>query len=346
MRRVLAAMVAVVSLTAVVSFATAPNLTDRVLIMYKLDATQAAEFSATDGKLCTFWQQWDSQNGAGLTRDYMAMNSGDAAYAWNRCASSPFAGADDAVVDLRAAYTDQAAYIYCKVTDNNWVDYSGWATDVVDIYLDAMNSTAITDPMNWFNPTQWALTFSTKQIQVGMGSTAAITGYNYRFYDDLAMSITDHAATFGEATYDGMTMEVVAEGTNVKTQEWMIPLTQWGITNTAEGTNYAFTGGYNDIDNDAPDCVNSLRFVNLCDPYCEPPNPATWGDVELGPALGNGTISVKPHSNVIKNAPIARKTDLYTVRGEKINGSYKANSLIVKRQVLDNGKVNASMISR
>jgi hypothetical protein len=350
MKHLLHSLMAVLSVTAITAFASSPDLADRVLIMYKLTPEQAASFSATDGALSGFWGEWDSQNAGGLQRDYIDMKSDNATVAWNRCATSPFAGADDAQFELRAAYTDAAAYFYCKVSDNNWVDYTGWATDAVDLYIDALNSTdpsGIQDPANYFNPTQWALTFSSKQIQVGMGSSTPITGYNLRFYDDLAMTVTDHTALFGEATYDGMTMEISSPTTNVKIQEWMVPMSQWGALSTAEGTTVGFTGGYNDIDNDAPDCVNSLRWVGLCDPYCEPPNPATWGDAEFGPALGTGGSKVVPnHFNMNRNAPIVKKTDFYTVRGEKINGSAKAGSLLIKREVLANGNVKAGMIGR
>jgi hypothetical protein len=253
-------------------------------------------------------------------------------------------------MEMRAAYTDQALYFWCKITDNNWVDYAGWWTDVVDIYVDAMDATGIQDPINWFNPTQWALTFSSKQIQVGMGATTTITGYNYRFYDDLAMSITDHAATFGEATYEGMTMELVGQGTNVKIQEWMVPITQVSPVNgTTQGASIGFTGGYNDVDNDAPDCTNSLRFVGLCDPYCEPPNPAVWGAAEFGPALGGSNTNdciihtVNPPGlkdiSFISRRPIA-KSELYTIRGERLVPSvaHSSSVIYIHRAVLTNGK--------
>jgi hypothetical protein len=266
-------------------YATQPDVVDRVLILYKLTPAQEAQFTATDNQISPFWNEWPRENTNGFVLDYISMNSSDASYAWNRCPTQPFSGSDDAVMEIRGAYSDKGVYLFIDSRDDSYQDYSYWATDVADIYVDALNSSGVAEPLNWFNPTQWALTFSTREIQVGMGGSLPTSGYNYRYYDDLNMTMTDHFAIFGDRTYDGMTMEIISISSTQKQQEWFIPATQWGITDITEGLRYAFSAGYNDIDANSTDCINSLRWQGLCDPYCEPPSAATWGDVELGPVL-------------------------------------------------------------
>ena len=338
-------MAGVVVCTAMAMAATAPDINDQVLVMYKLSAQQEAQFNGTDGQLSGFWAQWDALNAGGLTRDYIEMRSDITAVAWSRCATSPFAGADDAQLLIRAAYGANGAYFYCAVVDNQWVEPADWGTDMTDLYIDLFNtSNGLGDPLNYFN-TGWSITPSTRQIQVSVGSSTPLSTFNYRYYEELQVDIIDHTVALGDATVDGMTMDLITTDATHRTQEWFIPWAVWGITSQVEGAQYGFTGGYNDTDNDAMGCPNSLRWSGLCDPYCAA-DVSVWGNAQLGPTVGVLPRGTLRNAGIAKHS-VVKKTDFYTVRGEKISNPsmIRTANLVVKRDVLGNGKVNSAMVS-
>jgi hypothetical protein len=342
MKRFILTIAGAIAFSAIASFGqTAPNLSDAVLVAYQVPTADADFTSAGATAISSFWGTWDGANASTLGMDIIKMDAGMSAYAQNRCAASAFTGAEDAGIEIRAAYSATAVYLYCAATDNSFVDYVGWQNDVVDIYVDAMNkANGLADAMNYFNPQQWGLTLTSKQIQVGMGGTSLPSVFNYRFYDNLAMTFTDHAESFGDASISGMTMKIVSSGSGKKIQEWYIPFTEFGITETAEGTRYGFTGGYNDNDNgDAVDCTNSLRWQGLCDPYCAA-TADTWGELELGPT----TSAVKMPLKASITRSIAKSTNFYTIRGEKVSGSTRTAGLVVRHQVLNSGIVKNGLV--
>lgn len=331
-------------------FATAPDLNDAVLVMYKLSPTEEAQFNAHDGAVSAFWSKWDMANASALTKDYIFMASDDVKYAWNHDSAKTFIGHDDAQLQVRAAYTDKGAYFYCAVTDNIWTPHSNWGTDVIDFFIDNVPQASVADPVNWFNPTQWALTSNSRELLVPMGGSS-ISTFGFIRYNDQALSVVGTLPpTVDDPTLDKMTMELVIRDGMHRVSEWFIPWTQWGLTAPPPmGATLAFTCEYNDADSSVAG-IRTLEWIGLCNPYCMPPNAATWGEVEIGPdydgcACGDWPPYQPKVINKIREprpASGVMHSEMYTLRGDRIVGA-GATGLVIQRQIGKNGVRSSAM---
>lgn len=317
---------------AIFSFAqTGIDPVDKVLVAKFLSASQEAQFSTTDRQISAFWANWDG--------DFISMKSDDPLYTRSVSTISPFNGPDDARLVVRAAYSTSGVYFYLAVTDNNWVDPGLWSNDAVYMFIDKLSSAEIADQRNWIDPMQWAITYFSKQLLVPCGGTIPAASFVYCYYNDIDSTLTGLSFALKDPALGGLAMEVVSIDSVHKIQEWLIPWSQWGVTDSiATGMKFGFTISYNDFDSgevyDGFNCVNSMDWIQLCTPYCLP-DASLWGDIELGA----GPIAVKPFAqNKIDCSRNAVRTDLYTVRGEKVSGAAKASGLVVKRQAVVNGK--------
>jgi hypothetical protein len=320
---------------------TAPNISDAVLVSYKLSADQAADFAAkaTSTVETPFWTQWDQQNANGLTRDYIKMDGGNAAYIYTGDAGK-FSGAADATLEIRCAYDDNGVYFDFKVTDNLFLppDATGWVNDAVDMYfdpgnLDPASAGYVLNTANWINPAQFSLTVTCKQVQVCFGDAAiAPTTFQYSTFDPTAPTgLTPQTIPFNRTD---IKTKLVAISSTQKSQEWFIPWLEWtgGTAAPAIGTRLAYEGGYNDNDGSDQTTLKRLRWHNNNDLWglvATDVSTTTWGEIEIGDVLG-GTAVLRPLAN-LKGAKALGKTDFYNVRGERVNATgVKASNLIVR----------------
>ena len=348
MKRIVGKALAVACVAAASIWAvTGPDVNDYTLVMYKLGGGD--HYSATDGVLSGFWSKWDN-----YSRDYVSMKSDQSQYLYE--VGPKFQGGDDAGLAVRAAYNEKGVYLYCDVNDNSFVEPGApgtWGTDVVDLYMDALNKAGLENVENLFGA-QWALSTSSKQLQVAMGNTAKVSSFNFRKYDAVDMlTMTNNNVPFGsgiigDCNYDSINCEIITVSATRKIQEWYIPWSQWlgeGGAMPAVGTRLAFIAGYNDQDGDAAGQTKSLRWREHCDPYCGiSKGLPTWGEVEVGDFLDPADVGVlKPMVKNQRNS-VAGQAEYFTVRGEKISAArgLKASNLVVKR-VLNNKTTTQSM---
>jgi hypothetical protein len=342
MKQIIAILAITISIAALPVGATAPDLNDKILVMYQLSAAQEMQYNPASAALSAFWTTWDTINAAGLRMDYIFMASDNALYAENRTAGISFSGHDDAQLTVRCAYGAKGAYFYIAVEDvGAWTPYTAWQTDCADFYFDIV-SKANMDPANFFNPTQWALTIDSKQFQLPFGGTTPAQ-INFRKYDQGSISIVDLLVDNNSATLDNMSWKLVGVDATHKTIEWFLPWTQWGLTGTPAATaRFCFAPGYNDVDDGVESDVKSLRWINLCDPYCAP-DMVNWGEIEAGPVFPHRDPlppinAVNKFNRTLIHNAAAVSSELYSFRGDKIGGSVsKGTGLVVRRQVLSNG---------
>lgn len=231
------------------------------------------------------WGSWSGKDYANLT----ISNSG-----WER-GSEPWSGSGDAGMVVKAAYDTDALYLYVEVTDNSFVEpREGWQWDKVDVFLDCQSSAAIysQDPIEVYcYPSQWQMTYSAAMFQVAIGGASAPSTFEYNHYDDALWSMQHNTVSASDAVsdMDGFGFEITSAGAGKKAQIWTIPWSQVGAGVSGvpqEGTRFAFTVGYNDLDGDNLDenAVNCLRWLNQSDPFTASPDSAkAWGDIHIGP---------------------------------------------------------------
>jgi hypothetical protein len=342
MKLAIVSMLAAVSLTATSLGETAPDLNDSVLVGYQLSTYELVQYNPAGTTLAPFLDRWDYYNAAGLSRDYLFMASDNPQYVWNENAGVSFTGHDDAQITVRLAYSNNGAYFYIKVEDNIWTPYTSWATDCAEIYLDIIPLTQQTSD-GWFNPTQWALSPSSKQIQLPFGGSTPAQ-INIRMYDSATATMKDNLIDNNSAKYDALNWKLVSIDAVHKALELFIPWSQWGMSMPPPNTqSVCFTVGYNDVDDGNPADVKSLHWRGLCDPYCGP-NVATWGQIEFGHALECSCGAPPPpavKSPLVRNHHIPRSvvsTELYSLRGDKIGNSMTSMAgLVIARQTLKDG---------
>lgn len=343
MKRVIAGLAAALSIAAISYGQTAPDLNDAVLVMYKLSAAQEAMFQPTSTTaVADFWKVWDDSNSAALTKDYVFMASDNPLYAWNRTAGITFAGHDDAQMTVRAAYGANGAYFYLLVEDNIWTPFTGWQTDCADMYFDIVPLSGMTSDI-FFDPTASALSFNSKQLQMPYGALTPAQ-INFRQYSADAIGMVDNLVNNNDPTLDNMSVKVIQLDATHKIMEWYLPYSQWGLTGQpAANTQFCFLPGYNDVDDGIATDVKSLRWQDLCDPYCGV-STAPWGQIEAGPTLGGSDGIIKKLTRNVNLAKAPISTEMYTLRGDKIStSSSRVAGLVVKRELLANGVKTASM---
>lgn len=321
-----------------------PN--DGVLTVYELTDAQSSSFQAADQKISAFWDSWTG-------KDYIDMNTTSNSYpgrdAWG--------GLDDARITIKAGYSKLGVYLYCEVTDNVWVDpVSGsesWGYDAVDLYFDNKSSAGIGaggEAIMVNLAYGWALTYTSQQIQVWMGSTTLPTTFRYSYYDETYWDWSRNEVEFATAatTYNGMAMEVVKKDDTHKTQEWFIPWSQVGVGGVSgaptAGTRFGFSGGYNDMDGEGG-AVKSLRWKQY-DPFSDAANAmASWGDLELEP---NSAARQMHRAPLGRPAANVTSTQYFTLNGQKVRkgslGMLRGAAGLIERSALADGTVTARRV--
>lgn len=294
---------------------------DQTLCVPTLSEIEEGQFSASDGQVSAFWNDWAS-------RDYIEMVSPNSCYP-GRCG---FTGADDAMFTVKAAGTSKGLYLLTLAQDNVWVDRTtvdDWGSDCVDLYFDNLPSDDIascTDCLIGLYSS--ALTFSTQQFQVWMGATQLPSGCRFAYYDANAWSWQTIGLDWmaASALY-GLKVEVVQVDATHKAQEWFFPWERVGAglpVGTALGNKrMAFSGGYNDRDGDnpEPDC---LRWLTK-DPWTIENGETYWGDFLLAADMGTvqaagiGVNHRAPQAS--RNALRVGNHDSYTLLGQRVTAS-------------------------
>jgi len=338
---------------AVLGFATvitAADPSDYLLEMPKLTDAQKAAFSTTDGQISAFWDSWGAN-------DYIEMTTGNNSYPGR----APWDGPDDAGITIKAAVTVNGLYFYMNIKDNVWVDASGgsdnWKMDAVDVFFDAQSS----DEINACQPDclvnaayNWALSFTSQQIQMWMGASALPTMFKFNFYDPLYFDWSYNTTSFDNAKtlYNGMHMEVVQVDATHKAQEWFVPWqnfgdVQNGVSGDLSGKKFAFTAGYNDMDGDGGD-VGCLRWKKS-DPFASVTaghDPfGSWGNMQMPADLGSaqtGIVSRGARDGITASENVV-STQFFNLRGERIDIAaarrLSGNAFFVKRLLFKDGSV-------
>jgi hypothetical protein len=279
-----------------------------------------------------------------------------------------FSGDNDAQLVLKAAASDEGLYFYCEAVDDAWVQpVSGndrWQYDAVDLYIDTMTSQEIINcgDLCLVNPTfGWALTFSSQQFQVNMGANGVLPeGFNFQYYDAIFWDWVNNNVSFANVgiLYSGMFMKVWEVSATQKAQEWYLPWKWVGnrglnldvpVGTIAEDRQFAFAGGYNDLDGDAA-AVNCLRWQGtpaVSDPYAGVA-AATWGNFQVTEQLTTKNLN-RLNTRVAKDAKVA-KTEYFTLKGQRLEGSaanlLKEHSTLLKRVYFADNTFAVSKINR
>jgi hypothetical protein len=311
------------------TFAIAPDTTDAVLILYQLSAAQEAQFNDTDGVMSPFWDAWNENAPGHFVRDYISMRGDDARYSWNHDPNRAFTGPNDVWLIAKGAYGANGVYFWVEVTDNVIVPPTFWGSDEISIYTDPLNTTnGLSDPMNWYNPTQWALTFSSRQLLRGIGDSTRCVNVNYD--KGLSMCGGGCPGEYGYCDYSsggayfGLTAETISKSATQKITEMFVPYKLWKIDTVFPGNQCGFIIGYNDVDsvnyNPSSVPVKMLQWQGLCDPYCQPPNGDVWGDVEFGQALTPAHVINRRVSRptILDNKETS--TSCFDIRGKLLKG--------------------------
>jgi len=330
------------------SFAASSDPNDEILLFYPLSEAEQTSFSTDDGIVSSFWTtNW-------IDRDYIDMTT-----ALNSNPNSaPWSGSDDARITIKAAASPEGLFFYCKVTDDIWVDpVSGtgaWKYDAVDLFFDNKTSEEILAGGSsiMVNPAwKWALTFTSQQYQVWMGSAALPTTFAFNYYDNLFFTWSQNTVSFDQASlhYDGMKMEIIIEDNTNKVQEWFIPWSWVGTGGISgpinQGKRFAFTGGYNDMDGDGSS-VGEIRWKNI-DPFgggnSLEEHAASWGDLEAAEDLQTGIYAPLQRSTRLKSASVGTK-EFFNLKGERIrrrshNDGYESRftGITIERSTLQDG---------
>jgi len=333
-----------------------PN--DDVLTFLPITASQKAEFGTDDGVVSDFWtNNW--------TSDLIDMNTSLNSYPGRE----PWSGSDDARVTVKAVADEEGMYFYFKVTDDIWVDpvaaNDGWKYDAVDLMFDSKSSQEIVDGgdaimvmPSW----GWSLTFTSMQLQVFMGAASLPEAFKMNYYDNLFFTWSENNVSMDQSAflYDGLSVEVIIEDNNNKTQEWFIPWS-WvggggGVSSVTAGQRFAFTCGYNDMDGDGAS-VGCLRWKNT-DPFGPSPNKTpsetvgSWGNLESKEAITVQQTSIFT-SSARRHIPTASKVmskTYFNLRGEKLpminNRVLTKGMMIEKVQFVDGTSISRKIQKR
>ncbi|MDD5673200.1 MAG: fibronectin type III domain-containing protein [Chitinivibrionales bacterium] len=279
---------------------------------YKLSAAEEAQFSTTDGIASPFWAAWDS---CPSNLDYQYCDP-------SCCAGGtvPMVGPLDAQLTVYAAYGQTGLYLYLKVEDDSWIDYhvvannqygdySEWANDAVNIYLDNQPSSAIYAAYDAGTALGVGTkTPSTRQYLLRFGGSTLPTAmyineFNPAYLTDntlAAFTLTPHTFANAAATL-GIKNDIIGQiSGNTRVQEWIFPWSQIGNPGLTAvptmGTMTACNIGYNDVDVGMTSGVKALRVGKNGDPggpciaTCDPVNHPNWQNIQYGPMLDDAVI--------------------------------------------------------
>jgi hypothetical protein len=351
-KRLSIAAVAVLAVAGSMQAQVNPN--DDILLFYKLTADQKAAFSTSDGQIADFWTN-------GWSGDYIDMNTDNNSYPGR----DNWSGTDDARITIKAAADETGLYFYMKVNDDTWVDAPGgdadWGYDACDLYFDSKSSEELANGGEAIlvNPAfGWALSFTSQQYQVWMGSGVTVPNrFGFNYYDDLYFTWSYNSVQFNQAAvlYNGMAMEVVSVDATTKSQEWFVPWSHvgtGGISGTiTAGTQFGWTGGYNDRDGDGAAEADCLRWTNGYDPFTSDDAQAlaSWGDMEAAEDITISTPTLRSAAQSIRDGAKVVSTQYFTLRGELLPSAdlsqISGHSMILQRKVLSNGQVISNRIS-
>jgi hypothetical protein len=273
-----------------------PAGTDSVLVAYRLSADREAGLKG-DGVVSGLWSEW------GSNRDQVLLSV--KCCGWQRD-SAAFAAAADAELVVRAAYGEKGAYLYCEVTDDEWVHAeTGWVRDALDMYVDRLSLATLRslDPSDaYMMPGQWTVTKSYAQMAVPVAG-GALDSLSYNAYTSRWGHLSETMVGLGSGD-GGPFVDIVELGPNRRAIEWHIPWSLYGnggMAAPSEGQRAALVIGYNDADGHTKRAPDALRWKNRSDPWKRCPDPAdpkamspcdSWGEIEFGPAFEGGAVAV------------------------------------------------------
>jgi len=281
--------------------ATSPNTSDQVLIAYKLNSdAQTAFTSATSGP-ASFWDEWDTQNGSSLNRDYAEMtrtNNG----------SGTISSDNDAKMIVRMAWATEGVYLYCKITDDSWN-----AKDSVVLFFDADTRDEIHKPTEaagyYPSPTDNYFTYNSSYYRFPLASLTP-TGFTL---GSGRMGESDGTVSSAADDHYGMTIRVHQSSATIRILEVFIPKGYilhdyamydpgFDFRNLTEGDEHAFTIQYKD--NDGPN-AGTLSLKKNKDPLANPRGNialqeditnAPWCAYELGELWDPNAVGIRPVS--------------------------------------------------
>ncbi|MFC2125227.1 hypothetical protein ACFLU5_10475 [Bacteroidota bacterium] len=290
--------------------ANAPDNRDSILVSYGLNADLETQFSSTDGKIAEFWDM------IGEKHDYINMLQRKDA---KRGAEFKRVLTHDCNMIVKSAYGGDGLYLLFEVNDDSdtaWPNkFNGTEKeqfynhfDAVDFMIDSRSVKEIcsAEGRKLFVSPHFSFTKTTMQYQAAFGNEIEQP-------EGLKVSTPDpwdmHAAfwTFEDLEkHKGIQIENIKTDYFFRAQEWFIPWSQINEALVEEpdaNTRFALAAGFNDRDegehfppgiNSSGGSVkssNSLRWINSAGPWAASPKkdkpPYNWGEIELGPMLGN-----------------------------------------------------------
>jgi hypothetical protein len=343
--RTMRAIMLVLPLCALISLSAAAQVdtSDKVLVAYKLSPGQEAQFTR-DGQVSPFWSQWDLRNrGDSVRLDYMELNVMHNAWVTGQGA---FSGPQDAELKVRAAYGTAGLYLFFEIRDDNWVlgDYQG--TDMLEFFTYRQSSQRIRD-CDPYDLQSWCYGY----LQCWGTFQPYYVWYRAPLPDSsipsrVAMSYFDGAAWFTDTvdttrmrtSYGGIAGDAVGYDECTKLQEWFIPwlwLSNDGDLSSMppESAMLAFIAGYDDVDSgeNTPGSSTRLRWkekdpVSSCSDMTPPHDYCdSWGDILLGPALGESS-AIRPSTRLAGHAANAKRgissTVWYDLAGRRIQACH------------------------
>jgi hypothetical protein len=295
-------------------------------------------------------------------------------------------GPEDAQLFIKGAWGEKGLYLLVEVIDDVFIGllnnagtaqelpptenqaYKGaeqWMNDCFDMCMDKVDSDELKNHFISGMLDQVTYTVNVYQYRFGSIEPASIVRVSYvdpawkecNVNNCWALITQQLSLVEAEQNY-GVQIEVVAENSTRKAQEWLIP---WksistGISKPATGSRTAATFQYNDMDgvatsSDPLQDLDVLFFKNRSSIYTHRAvnedcgKDGNWGDIEYGGKLDDMVRSPMVQASV--NSPQRGRSTvtgytLFTVSGARVYtfaGGNAAPKVLVKQSVPGNGRL-------
>lgn len=326
---------------------------DHVIYASALTAEQEASFNARDGKISDFWSDWNGKDYAKLaplTHYHVNRNFFDN-------------GNDDCQLEVKLAAGAAGFYLYCLVTDDQFM-MPPFATassfDALDFLFDSQSPMEIKEQVSGvFGNSSFFFTSQQYKLFVGDNNTTP-TEMGFVKVNAFAPN-WDDVYSIDQLGEMGVKIEILNISSTQKVMEWFVPyahLMGAGITSIEEGTSIAFCAGYNDRDAETGDLDCAIRLKGHADPISgidyedgsEDDFAARgeyWGEVIFTQSVTVGVNSIPALRSSALNGEIV-SSEFYTLQGEKIAAKSISeivnHSIVIQRSVLKNGNVVSARV--
>jgi len=286
---------------------TLKDSSDAKLVAYQISEEQENQIQKNDSELASFWESIDT-----AAYDYIHINGvanavdasrDDQGYAMG---AMQFDSANDATLNVKAAYGKKGVYLLLWAQDDDWVgtdigpnDHETWRNDGFDLWWDEISASQIDSNHIW---EKW-LTYTSSQLQFWVNEPDTFL-YNFNYFvpdgtndkkdnePDLSMNLRQDYATLEDKVGEGAFIKRYMDS-DVKKAEVHIPWSAFGVESAPEsGTAFAFTVGRTDLDSnsgvneDGQVKWDQMSWRNSGHPWTNRSAvEIPWGDLYLGPDL-------------------------------------------------------------